>query len=186
MLLTDLSCKYSLRLKQIANPDCASHPAFVYRSPESWSLVTTLMNHAANEGLWDTIRRAFTTVLHLVSSVQLNQIKSNYLSSKRPYAENPGISTRMQKVCLLHCSLKGHGNEADFLGFLHKLFWHRSLTLHFEPFRFWLRILGDIRNQKTTRGVGESTRMPINTIFFKPLNKSMVIVYILHPRLIFC
>jgi len=31
---------------------------------------------------------------------------------------------------------KGHGNEADFLGFLHKSVWHRSLTLHFEPFRF--------------------------------------------------
>jgi hypothetical protein len=32
--------------------------------------------------------------------------------------------------------LKGHGNEADFLGFLHKSVRHRSLTLHFEPFRF--------------------------------------------------
>jgi hypothetical protein len=45
-------------------------------------------------------------------------------------------------------SLKGHGNEADFLGFLHKSVWHRSLTLHFDPFRFWLRIRGDIRNKK--------------------------------------
>jgi hypothetical protein len=35
-------------------------------------------------------------------------------------------------------SLKGHGNEADFLGFLQKLGPHRSLTLPFEPFRFWL------------------------------------------------
>jgi hypothetical protein len=33
-------------------------------------------------------------------------------------------------------SLKGHGNEADFLRFLHKSVRHRSLTLHFEPFRF--------------------------------------------------
>ena len=47
-------------------------------------------------------------------------------------------------------SLKGHGNEVDFLGFLHKSVRHRSLTLHFEPFRFWLRIRGDIRNRKTT------------------------------------
>jgi hypothetical protein len=46
--------------------------------------------------------------------------------------------------------LKGHGNEADFLGFLHKSVRHRSLTLHFEPFRFWLWIRGGIRNQKTT------------------------------------
>jgi hypothetical protein len=29
-------------------------------------------------------------------------------------------------------------------------------TLPFEPFRFWLRIRGDIHNRKTTRRVGES------------------------------
>jgi hypothetical protein len=46
--------------------------------------------------------------------------------------------------------LKGHGNEADFLGFFQKLVPHRSLTLPFEPFRFWFRIRGDIRNRKTT------------------------------------
>ncbi len=171
MLLTDRSCKFALRLKQIANPDCASHPAFVYRSPESWSLVTTLMNHAANEGLWDTIRRAFTTVLHLVSSVKPNQIKL----SKRPYAKNLGISTRIHKVCLLHCSLKGHGNEANFLGFLHKSVWHRSLILHLKPEIFLIK--------KRLPWVGESTRMPKDTIFVKPLNKSMVIVHI--PGLFF-
>jgi hypothetical protein len=52
--------------------------------------------------------------------------------------------------------LKGHGNEADFLGFLQKLGPHRSLTLPFEPFRFRLRIRGDIRNRKTTPRLGES------------------------------
>ncbi len=46
--------------------------------------------------------------------------------------------------------LKVHGNEADFLGFLQKMVPHRSLTLLFELFRFWLRIRGDIRNQETT------------------------------------
>ncbi len=45
--------------------------------------------------------------------------------------------------------LKGHGNEADFLRFLHKSVRHRSLTLHFEPFRFLLRIRGDICYRKT-------------------------------------
>ena len=53
-------------------------------------------------------------------------------------------------------SLKGHGNEANFLGFLQKLVPHRSLTLPFEPFRFWLRIRGDIRNRKTTPRLGDS------------------------------
>jgi hypothetical protein len=52
--------------------------------------------------------------------------------------------------------LKGHGNDADFLGFLQKLVPHRSLTLLFEPFRFWLRIRGDIRNRKTTFQLAES------------------------------
>ncbi len=53
-------------------------------------------------------------------------------------------------------SLKGHGNEPNFPRFLHKSLWPRSLTLHFEPFRFWLRIRGDIRIWKTTPRVGES------------------------------
>jgi hypothetical protein len=52
--------------------------------------------------------------------------------------------------------LKGHGNEADFLGLLQKSVRHRFLTLHFEPFRFGLRILGDIRNRKTTPRLAES------------------------------
>jgi hypothetical protein len=50
----------------------------------------------------------------------------------------------------------GHGNEADFLGFLQKSVRHRFLTLHFEPFRFGLRIRGDIRNRKTTPQIAES------------------------------
>ncbi len=73
--------------------------------------------------------------------------------------------------------LKGHGNEADFVGFLQKSVRHRLFTLHFKPFRFGLRIRGDIRNRKTTPRHGESTRMLIDTIFVIPLNKSMVIVY---------
>jgi hypothetical protein len=56
----------------------------------------------------------------------------------------------------LPCNLKGHGNEADFLGILQKLVPHRSLTLPFELFRFWLQIRGDIRNQKTTPRLGKS------------------------------
>ncbi len=39
-------------------------------------------------------------------------------------------SPNMQKV------LKGHGSEADFLGFLRKLVPHRSLALPFVAFGF--------------------------------------------------
>jgi hypothetical protein len=39
--------------------------------------------------------------------------------------------------------LKGHGNEADFLGVLHILVPHESLTLPFELFRFLPRIRKD-------------------------------------------
>ncbi len=71
-------------------------------------------------------------------------------------------------------SLKGYSNEADFPRFLHKLVRHRSLfTLYFEPFWFWLRVCGEIRNRKTTRRVGELTRLPIDTSLFKPLNKPL-------------
>jgi hypothetical protein len=58
--------------------------------------------------------------------------------------------------------LKGHGNEADFLGFLQKLVPHRSLTLLFQPFRFWLQIRGDIRNRKTAPRLGESESRLLN------------------------
>jgi hypothetical protein len=53
-------------------------------------------------------------------------------------------------------SLMGHGNEADFLGFLQKLVGHESLRLPFEPFRLLLRICGGIRNRKTTPRLAES------------------------------
>ncbi len=46
------------------------------------------------------------------------------------------ISKGYQTILTSLLYLKGHGNEADFLGFLHKSVRHRSLTLHFEPFRF--------------------------------------------------
>jgi hypothetical protein len=62
----------------------------------------------------------------------------------------------------LPAALKGHGNEADFLGFLPKLGPHRTLTLPFEPFRFWLRIRGDIRYRKTTHRLGESGSRLLN------------------------
>jgi hypothetical protein len=53
-------------------------------------------------------------------------------------------------VALCFLCLKGHGNEADFLGFLQKSVPHESLTLPFVPFRIWLRIRKDIHNRKTT------------------------------------
>jgi len=37
-------------------------------------------------------------------------------------------------ILCMCCLLKGHGNNVDFLGFLHKPVQHRSITLRFEPF----------------------------------------------------
>jgi hypothetical protein len=51
---------------------------------------------------------------------------------------------------------KGHGNEADFLGILHKSVPHESLTLFLELLQFLLRIRGDIRKRKTTPRLAES------------------------------
>jgi hypothetical protein len=69
------------------------------------------------------------------------------------------FSKLLQELAAFNPLLKGHGNEADFLEFLQKLVPHRSLTLSFEPFRFWLRIRGDIRNRKTTPRPGESATL---------------------------
>ncbi len=62
--------------------------------------------------------------------------------------------------------LKGHGNEADFLGFLKKLVSHRSLTLPFEPFRFWLQfaeifIIEKRLPDSASLGVGNSPTNPV-------------------------
>jgi hypothetical protein len=63
---------------------------------------------------------------------------------------NPGIKKEPEPGYGSATLLKGHGNEADFLGVLQKSVRHRFLTLHFEPFGFGLRIRGDIRNRKLT------------------------------------
>jgi hypothetical protein len=54
--------------------------------------------------------------------------------------------------------LKGHGNEADYQGFLQKSVRHWSLTLHFEPsdFGFEFAEIFVIENESPTRRVGES------------------------------
>jgi hypothetical protein len=97
-----------------------------------------------------------------------------------------------KKYSIFFSCLKGHGNVADFLGFLHKLYiyliysvrnhenissrgdtpdhfnklhkldHHRSLTLPFEPFRFWLRIPGDICNRKTPRPLVKSESLRLS------------------------
>ncbi len=47
--------------------------------------------------------------------------------------------------------LKGHGNEPVFPMFLHKSVRHESLTVPFEPFRFWLQIRGNGNSRQSCR-----------------------------------
>jgi hypothetical protein len=73
--------------------------------------------------------------------------------------------------------LKGHGNEADFLGFLQKLVPYESLTLPFRPFRFWLRICGNIHVRKTTpryHSYGESPTLRIGDTGSRRLPASQI------------
>ncbi len=70
--------------------------------------------------------------------------------------ENGVEKSKHQPSQDLDYCLKEHGNEADFLGFLHKPVRHRSLTLLFEPFLFGLLIRVDILKQKTTPRLTES------------------------------
>jgi hypothetical protein len=87
----------------------------------------------------------------------ISQIKSRDLHFiLNVVGQQPSFLIFIRPTSDLHLhALKGHGNEADFLGFLQKLLPHRSYTLPFEPFRFWLRIRGDIRNRKTTPRLAE-------------------------------
>jgi hypothetical protein len=66
----------------------------------------------------------------------------------------------VKKILNIKGHIKEHGNEPAFSMFLHKLLWPRSLTLLYKPFRFLLRILGDIHIQKSTPRIGKSTRLP--------------------------
>ncbi len=69
--------------------------------------------------------------------------------------------------------LKGHDNRADFLGFLLKLVPHRSLTLPFEPFCFWLQIRGDNqKNNSPTRRVGDSPTLRVRELLTLGLGES--------------
>ncbi len=88
------------------------------------------------------------TALKLIKSKFFKRVTVDDLTGD--FAKVP-LSSRSD--CCRMVPLKGHGNEADFLGFLQKLV--PPLTLPFEPFRFWLRIR-DIRNRKTTPRLAES------------------------------
>jgi len=85
---------------------------------------------------------------------------------------------RIKTIVVFDCTncilLKGIWQRGWFSGFfLQKSVRHRFLTLKFEPFRFGLRIRGDIRNRKKTprladsesRGVGESSTLRIGSFF---------------------
>ncbi len=76
-------------------------------------------------------------------------------------------------------TLKGNGNERIFWGFCITRF--GISPLHYvssrSDFGFEFSEIFVIEKRPPIRQVEESTRMPTDTIFFKPLNKSMVIVH---------
>jgi hypothetical protein len=64
--------------------------------------------------------------------VQFAQTSSQWEASTSHWLTNKSKETWILYTPLT--LLKGHGNEADFLGFLQKLVPHRSLTLPFKLF----------------------------------------------------
>jgi hypothetical protein len=83
--------------------------------------------------------------------------------------------------------LMGHGNEADFLGFLHKSVRHRSLTLCFEPFDIGFEFPGIFVIEKRlpdspSRGIDKITYRYNFFQTFKYINNDST----LHPWLLFC
>ncbi len=54
---------------------------------------------------------------------------------------------------------------------------HRSLTISFEPFWFWLRIRGDINNRKKTPRLGQSGSRRVGFWMFKKNSPSRGVAY---------
>ncbi len=81
-----------------------------------------------------------------------------------------------------YCYLKGHGNEADLLGFLQKLVPHRSLTLPFdfgfefaEIFIFEKRLPDSTSRQLSdslSQGVGNSLTWQVGESAFECLKEN--------------
>ncbi len=92
-------------------------------------------------------RSGLASRMGLDSMLSVKKFRS--LKRRRMRMAQAAFSRRYRELFLFP-ALKGHGNKVDFLGFLHKPVWHRSLTLHFKLFRFWLRIRRDISNRKMT------------------------------------
>ncbi len=78
--------------------------------------------------------------------------------------------------------LKGHGNEADFRGFLQN--WFLMSPLQYLSSRSDLSFKFFIKKRHPDSPSWGVDKMPIYTNFVKPLNKSMVVVHNI-PGLIF-
>jgi hypothetical protein len=59
----------------------------------------------------------------------------------------------------------------NFWGFCRNWFLKDPLTLPFEPFRFRLRIRGDIRNRKTTPRLGKSVSRGVDDYDYEYLRE---------------
>jgi hypothetical protein len=81
---------------------------------------------------------------------------NNFTTKTKGWHHVNGNSISKTCVLVFQKSLRDMATRADFLGFLQKSVRHRFLTLNVEPFRFGLRIRGDIRNRKTTPRLAES------------------------------
>jgi hypothetical protein len=109
---------------------------------------------------------------------KLNELEYVHCTHIRnPMYGKKKFSVLFCKTPLGNISLKEHGNEKDFLGFLQKLVPHESPAPPFRSFRFWLRICGDIRIRKTTPRYhlyGESPTLPIGDTGSRRLRVSVM------------
>jgi hypothetical protein len=100
-----------------------------------------------------TLKPFFCDFKHVISPLSVSK-KTSVIVCEVITVRMVPLSTHL--FCGFALPLKGHGNEPVFPTFLHKPVRHGFLTIPIEPFRFWLQILGDIRNRKTTPSIGES------------------------------
>jgi hypothetical protein len=116
--------------------------------------------------------------LRLITSTQPTIHTMVFFFRNHPHSLGSAPSTSLARFTILTlaqpANLKGHGNEQNFPRFLHKSLWPIG-PLHYISSR------SDVGFEFAEifafeKRLGESTRLPIDTNIFKPLNNSVLIV----------
>ncbi len=141
---------------------------FILISPQTTTWITKIR----------TVSAALVGKYSLLMNIKFCQLLSMYKHAycslhialySLAWPPSPLLCLSLPLFPLLLFYIKGHGNEADFLRFLHNRLGIGPLHCISSCSDFSFKFV--IENDSLTRRVKESTRLPIDKNLFKPLNK---------------